>query len=236
MFRWLDHRPAVGRFVAGASCLRRSPPQAAAGAGVRLRRHGPAGPGGKPRAGTRPSRRHAARIPALSENRPILRPGPRPRPPWASLDITPGRYVQLGAGEVGGGLDGSGVSGGRPIAGLGGFVGAVVEAPPSPSPLTRPGPAALPLPAIAPPGRVDLDGAGVFSFPARGAARRSPPASPCSAEAAGASPTRPEAARGGAVPIEPQGEIRAGWTEPRVVHPPACYARSCHPGGDRRRG
>lgn len=48
----------MGRFVVSASCLRRSPPQAAAGAVVRLRRHGPAGPGGRPHAGTHPTLRH----------------------------------------------------------------------------------------------------------------------------------------------------------------------------------
>ena len=124
-------RPGVGRFVAGLSCLRRGPPQAAAGAvvpfGVRASR-----------AGRQAARRHAPHPPARGPH-----PGPvresADSPTWPSpaprlglrRDIS-GAYVALGRVRAWA-AKGKRVSGGRPTPGLRGFAGAIVAAPSGPS-------------------------------------------------------------------------------------------------------
>jgi hypothetical protein len=174
--RWPPRRrPGVGRFAAEPSCLRRGPPQAAAGAGAPSlwSGSGPARPGGRSRAGTPPTRRHAARIPALSEKAPSPT-WPSPAPALGSSRDISGAYVALGRARSWAAKGNGRRDRAPPRASEASPERRCRSSPAPPAPdAVRPR-GASPSPAPAPQGRVDPDGAVVVAVPARGAATRPP--------------------------------------------------------------
>jgi hypothetical protein len=244
-----------GREVAERLCHSDRPAQAAAGAAVPLPSVGCTGQPGReagrapartPPAGTRPASRPCPRMR-------ILRPGPRPPPPLGlRLDITLARYVATWAGLREEAAERQVAPVRAPpqpvLSAAEGGLAVVVStspAPSVPSPLMRPGPAALPLPGpraagpalstITPPrpppsGPWEGPRAPASSDAARGPSLR---AVPCSSRLSRRRRHRPPRRRKGARrrSVEPQAKPRAGWRTAGGRRPSSCSLPAIVPPG-----